>query len=74
MTANTRIFLTGRPHVQDEIIKWFGKVITIPLSPTNGDIVSYLEMKLDRDTDPDVMDGDLRADIMGVVPGEISEV
>ena len=74
VSANTRLFLTGRPHVRDEITKWFGKVVRILVSPTQDDIRSYLEMRLDSDTDPDVMDDELRADIMRVIPEKISEM
>jgi len=73
-SVNTRIFFTGRPHVGDEIMKCFGRVIRIPVSPTRGDIRSYLEMRLGSDTDPDVMDDELRADIMRVIPEKVSEV
>ena len=74
VSANTRLFLTGRPHVRDEITKCFGKVVRIPISPTRDDIRSYLEMRLDSDTDPDVMDDELREDIMRVIPEKISEM
>ena len=73
-SANTRIFLTGRPHIGDEIMKCFGKVVRIPISPTRDDIRSYLEMRLESDTDPDVMDDELRADIMRVIPEKVSEM
>ena len=68
VSANMRLFLTGRPHVGDEIMKRFGKVVRIPISPTRDDIRNYLEMRLESDTDPDVMDDELRADIMRVIP------
>ena len=74
VSPNTRLFLTGRPHVGEEIMKCFCKVVRIPVSPTRDDIRSYLEMRLDSDTDPDVMDDELRADIMRVVPEKLSEV
>ena len=74
VSGNTRIFLTGRPHVGDEIKKCFGEVVRIPISPTRNDIRSYLEMRLRSDTDPDVMDDELRADIMRVIPEKISEM
>ena len=73
VSSNTRVFLTGRPHVEDEIVKCFGKAIRIPLSPTHGDIKSYLEMRLDGDTDPNAMDDKLRADIMRIIQEKISE-
>ena len=74
VSPNTRLFLTGRPHVGDEIRKIFGKAVRISVSPTQDDIRSYLEMRLDSDTDPDVMDDELRADIMRVIPEKISEM
>ena len=74
VSPNTRLFLTGRPHVRDEITKCFGQVVRIPVSPTRDDIRSYLEMRLDGDTDPDVMDDELREDIMRVIPEKISEM
>ena len=74
VSVNTRIFLTGRPHIEDEIMKGFGEVARIPLSPTQKDIKIYLEMRLRHDTDPDAMDAELRADIMRVIPEKISEV
>ena len=73
VSANTRIFLTGRPFIEDEIMKCFSKVVMIALSPNQDDIKSYLEMRLNRDTDPYAMDDELRADIMRVIPEKISE-
>ena len=74
VSINTRIFLTGRPHIEDEIVKGFSKVVRIHFSPTQDDIKSYLEMRLSRDTDPYAMDDELRTDIMRVIPERISEV
>ena len=74
VSANMRLFLTGRPHVGDEMMKYFCKVVRIPVSPRRDDIRSYLEMRLDSDTDPDVMDDELRADIMRVIPEKVAEV
>ena len=72
-SSNTRVFLTGRPHIDDEIVKYFSKAIRIPLSSTHEDIESYLEMRLDGDTDPNAMDDELRADIMRIILEKISE-
>ena len=74
VSPNTRIFLTGRPHIDDGIVRCFGKVVRIPVSPTEEDIKSYLEMRLDSDIDPNAMDNELRADIMRVIPAKISEM
>jgi len=73
-SPNTRVFLTGRAHINEEIVKYFRGAARIPLSPTHKDIRSYLQMKLDGDTDPSAMDDELRADIMRVIPEKISEM
>ena len=74
VSRNTRIFLTGRPHIEDEIRKGFSMVTRITLSPTRGDIRGYLEMRLSHDADSYAMDDELRADIMKVIPEKISEM
>ena len=73
-SPGTRVFLTGRPHIDDEIVECFSKVLRIHLSPTPGDIKSYLEMRLDDDPIPKAMDKELRADIMRIIPEKISEM
>ena len=73
-SENTRVFLTGRPYIDDEITKCFSKLVRIPVSPTRDDITSYVKMRLDCDTDPYAMDDNLRADIMRVIPDKISEM
>ena len=74
VSPGARVLLTGRPHIDDEISGCFSKALRLLLSPTHGDIVSYLEMRLDGDTDPKAMDGELRADIMRIIPEKISEM
>ena len=74
MSPNIRVFLTGRPHIDDEIVEIFSDALRIPLSPTHADIKSYLEMRLDGDTHPRAMDNELRADIMRIIPEKISEM
>jgi len=69
-----RVFLTGRPHIENEIVTCFSKVLQIPLSPANDDIVSYLEMRLDSDRYPKAMDDQLRADIRRIIPEKASEM
>ena len=73
VSPNVRVFLTGRPHIDDEIVRFFSKAIRIPLSPTHEDIMNYLEMRLNSDTDPRAMNNELRADIKRIVPEKISE-
>jgi len=73
VTPGARVFLTGRPHINDEIMRCFSKALRIPLSPTYSDIKSYLEMRLGGDSIPNSMEDELRADIMRIVPENISE-
>jgi len=74
MSPNTRVFLTGRAHIDNEIATFFSKALRISLSPTHSDIKRYLEMRLDGDTDSNAMDDELRADIMRIIPEKISEM
>ena len=74
-SPSTRIFVTGRPHIQDEIEKRLPrKVATIHITPRRGDIIRYLRSKLDEDTTPDAMDSSLEADILKKIPEDISEM
>ena len=73
-SPNTRVLFTGRSHVADEVKKYFVEAIIVPVSPTEDDIRVYLDAMLDRDTEPDAMDNNLRRDIMRIIPETISEV
>ena len=73
-SPNVRVFLTGRPYIDDEIVRCFNGAVRIPVSPTENDIRGYLEMRLDCDPDPMAMDNDLRADIMRIIPEKVSEM
>jgi len=69
-----RIFLTGRSHVKEAITRYFPYVVTISISPNQGDIRNYLEMRLDRDDEPEAMSNDLRADIVRTILGKMSDM
>ena len=73
-SPTTRVFLSGRPHIRDEVKKYFAGAIMITVVPTIRDIERYLEMRLDRDPTPNAMDDNLRAEIMRVVPRNISQM
>jgi len=68
------ILLTGRPHIDNEIVGCFSEAVRMPISPTQDDIKNYLEMRLKGDTTPKAMDDQLQADIMRVIPERISEM
>jgi len=73
-SPRTRIFLTGRPHVWEDVQRYFSKAVVIPISPNRGDIRNYVEMRLDRDSEPEAMSNDLRVDIVRVILEKISNV
>jgi len=73
-SPNTRVFLSGRPHIRDEVRGYFTSVIMVAVVPTTEDIKRYLEMRLDGDPTPGAMDDDLRAEIMRVIPKAISQM
>lgn len=45
----------------------------LPLSPTNADIKSFLEMNIHLSTDPDARDDDLRVGVIRFIPVQITE-
>ena len=73
-SSTTRVFLSGRPHVKDEIKGYFTQAIMILLVPTREDIERYLNMRLDKDTTPIAMNNDFRAEIMRVILEKISRM
>jgi len=74
-SPGTRILVTGRSHIQDEIGRRLSvKVTTMRITPRRDDIISYLHSRLDEDTTPDAMDSSLEADILKKIPEDISEM
>ena len=73
-SPNTRIFLTGRPHVGEAVRIYFTQAVLIPISPNTVDIRNYLEKRVDRDVDPEAMTKDLRAEIVGTIQATMSDM
>ena len=73
-SPRTRIFLTGRPHVEAEILRYFSAGVIVPISPSTHEITRYLERKLEMDTMRDAMSDTLRADILKIIPERIPEM
>ena len=73
-SPRTRIFLTGRSHVKETIQRYFDKAVVLPISPNLEDIRNYLEMRLDRDVEPEVMDNNLRADIVNSILDKMADM
>ena len=73
-SPSTRIFLTGRPHVREDIQRYLTRAVVIPISPNTDDIRNFLEMKLGRDAEPEAMSDDLRANITRIILEKISDM
>ena len=73
-SPNTRLFMTGRPHVRSEVERELGGAATfILIQATEDGLVSFLRDKLRKDTIPNVMSGTLETDIMKSIPAISSE-
>ena len=74
-SPDTRIFVTGRSHIQTEIGKRLsGRVTSISITHGRDGIISYLRSKLDEATISDAMDSSLEADILKKISKDISEM
>jgi len=74
-SPNVRFFLTGRPHIQEEIERYLTKSpYIIAIQPTQEDISNYLTMRLDDDPYPYAMDEDLKLEIIKNIPQSLSEM
>ena len=74
---NTRLFLTGRPHIRGELDKHLTRgAHAIQIVPDQGDIARYLSRKMDDDDDrdPDLMTDNLKRDIMKTILEKASEM
>ena len=70
---NTRLFITGRAHIREEVKKYFpGYPDVAPIKPTKEDIRGYITKRLKKDSQLDAMDTELEADIVGTILEKIS--
>jgi len=72
---NTRLFLTGRPHIRRELDRHLTEgAYTIHIVPDQGDIDRYLTRKMDDDDarDPDLMTENLKNDIIETISEKAS--
>ena len=72
---NTRLFLTGRPHIRGELDRYLTEgACAIHIVPDQGDIARYLTRKMDDDDarDPDLMTENLKNDIMETISEKAS--
>ena len=74
-SLSTRIFVTGRSHIEAEVMRRLsGRVTAMRITPRRDDLVSYIHRRLDEDTTPEAMDSSLKADILKGIPGDVSEL
>ena len=74
-SSDTRVFMTGRPHIHAEIEKCLcEKVKSVSLCPNKEGIIRYLRIRLGEDETPDAMDESLVADILEKIPQNVSEM
>ena len=68
-SPNTRLFMTGRPHVRSEIKRRLGgATVFISIEPAEDDLFEYLRERLRTDTTPEIMDNTLEMDILKIIP------
>jgi len=74
-SPGTRVFVTGRPHIQPEIGRRLsGRVKSLSISTKREDIIKYLHSRLEDDTSPDAMNDSLEAEILKKIPEDVSEM
>ena len=73
-SPNTRLFITGRPHVRSELERELGGAATfLFIRATEDGVLRFLREKLRKDTMPNVMNSGLEKDIMKRIPAISSE-
>ena len=73
-SPNTRLFVTGRPHVRSQVERELGGAATfIFIRATEDGVLRFLHEKLRKDTSPDMMSSTLEEDIMKSIPAINSE-
>ena len=66
--TGTRLFLTGRPHVREQLERGLtivggGAIQSIEIKASHEDIQQFINYKIDRDDNPGAMNDKLRAEI-----------
>ena len=73
-SPGTRLFMTGRQHIREEVGRYFTGGAEIRIMPSEEDIKKYLCMRLSNDTQPNIMNDSLREEILTTIPERISEM
>jgi len=75
MSPTTRVFLTGRPYIGDEVEKHFPEgTALVSVTPPTGDIIRYIRAKLAESTTSGEMDLKLEEEIVKTIPETFSEM
>ena len=70
-SPGTRLFLTGRQHIREEIGRYFNRRAEIQIEPTEEDIKNFLSMGFRNDTEPQAMNWELREEIFRTIPEKV---
>jgi len=74
-SQSMRIFIIGRPHIRAEVERRLsGRVMSVSVGSSKGDIIEYLRVKLEEDETPEAMDKTLEAEILKKIPRKMSEM
>ena len=73
-SPGTRLFLTGRHHIREEIGRYFTRRAEIRIEPTEEDIRNILTTGFCNDTEPQAMNEDLREEILRTIPEKIPKM
>ena len=72
---NTRLFLTGRPHIRGELDRYLTEgACTIHITPDQRDIALFIDQKMDDDQDPHLMTENLRNEITKLMLEKASDM
>jgi len=75
VSPGTRMFITGRPHVEAEVGRRLpGRGTALRITPRRDDIISFLHRRLDQDIRSEAMDDSLKADIVKKIAEDVSEM
>ena len=69
-----RIYLTGRPHIRNEVEKYLaGRLATTSITPTKDDIAAFIRAKLREGKMPEAMSEELEVEVDQDIPETISD-
>jgi len=72
-SPRTRIFLTGSPYIREDVLRYSSRAVIIPISPIADDIRNFMDTRLGRDPESEVMHKDFRGDIARAILEKICE-